>query len=652
MSRRTDVLVALKWDFLLIALLACAVMVTAVLRSPFLRLADDPKMGGSRPPDRFEGDVLLLLPDVPSAEASSLDELDCSYAWFNMLWQEHGSFATAMTQSLSPELLAGRSVVVVPRRVAAAMPTTGISVLGGFVRQGGQLVLEQPTGSWSRLAGITISGKATPARQITSAEGLGVHGPMRKHLPNVPLAGQLLDHPPAQPWPQGPSLLDVDGHPGVMVQAFGEGRVYTLLFDLGCTSLALQQGRPTRGMRFGAADAPERGETSMRVAHERMRTSKVPYADLLERALLDQLSQLRPLPRLWPFPGTQAGAVILTHPTPQNMRAAVGFADWSHKQQGSATVFLAADLLDAEQEALLRAAHADVGLLWVRGQQREPVVRTLGVGLIRPLAQEFTLEEQARQLESQLLQPGALRLVRVERGGFDNHWSHTFGQLAHARVHLDMSLGPSAPGEVGYLFGTGFPYYPLDEQGLPLPVLEQPFVLHEGSLSPETLKSFLVNSQTYFHQPLAISLPSHAMRTQPSAGLMLALSQVHALAREHQHWVASAGEFLDFLAARRRSVLTSQWSATTRRLTITVNLQASSAMGFAQGATPGVAMPRMWRGEEIVRVVLDGQDVPLRKLATSGPGLDHILEVSPGRHTILVYYNNPAEASAAPAAPR
>jgi hypothetical protein len=641
MNKRANVLSALKWDLLVVAGLIIILTVLSILRSPFVQRADEGMADGSRPPDRFEGDVLLLLPDVPSAQASTFDEMDCSYSWFNMLWQEHGSFATTMTQSLSPELLAGRSVVVVPRRVAAAMPATGITALAGFVRGGGQLVLEQPTESWSRLAGVKITGKATLAQQITSAEGLGVHGPMRKHLPNAPLAGQLLEHAPVAAWPQGPGLLDVDGQPGLMTQAFGEGRVYTLLFDLGCTSLALQQGKPTRGMEFGPADAPERGDTSVRVAHERMKTSKVPYSDLLERALLDQLSQLRPLPRLWPFPGTQAGAVILTHPTPQNTRAAVGFADWSHKQQGSATVFLAADRLDAEQEGLLRTAQADVGLLWVRGVAREPIVRTIGLGGLRPLAQEYTLEEQARELEGKLLQPGAMRLVRVEQGGFDNQWSDTFRQLADARVHLDISMGPGAVDEVGYLFGTGFPYYPLDEQGLPLPLLELPFVLHEGSLSPESLKSFLTNSQTYFHQSLAISLPSHAMRTQPGAGLMLALSEVHAMARQHQHWVASASEFLDFLSARRRSVLTSQWSSATRRLTVTVNLLASSALGFPQGATPGVAIPRMWRGEEIVRVVLDGQEVPLRKLATSGPGLDHILEVAPGRHTILVYYNNP-----------
>jgi hypothetical protein len=648
MNKRANILAALKWDLGMVALLIAGLVILSILRSPFLQRADDPIMDGSRPPDRFEGDVLLLLPDVPSAQASTFDEMDCSYAWFNMLWQEHGSFATTMTQSLSPELLAGRSVVVVPRRVAAAMPATGITALAGFVRSGGQLVLEQPTESWSRLAGIKLNGKGRPAKQITSAEGLGVHGPMRKHLPNAPLSGLLLDHPAVLPWPQGPGLLDVDNQPGLVMQALGEGRVYTLLFDMGCTSLAIQQGKPTRGMRFGPADAPERGDTALRVAHERMRSNKVPYADLLERALLDQLSQLRPLPRLWPFPGTQAGALVLTHPTPENTRAAVGFAEWSHKQQGSATVFLAADHLDAEQEALLRASQADVGLLWVRGVGRPPIVRTIGLGNLRPLAQEFTLEEQARQLESHLLQPGAMRLARVERGGFENQWSQTFRQLAEARVHLDVSMGPSAPDESGYLFGTGFPYYPLDEQGLPLPLLELPFVLHEGSLEPDTLKNFLVNSQTYFHQAIAISLPAHAMRTQPSAGLMLALSEVHAMARQHQHWVASASEFLDFLSARRRSVLTSQWSVATRRLTVTVNLLASSAIGFPQGATPGVAIPRMWHGEEIVRVVLDGQEVPLRKLATSGPGLDHILEVAPGRHTILVYYNNPTGEPPAP----
>ncbi len=392
--QRQTLLRALKWDLLALSALLVVIVIYNLVDRPYLSHAEETRTEGSRPPDRTEGDVLLLLPDVPSAAATQLSELDCSYGWFNALWQHYGSFATAMTRNLSPEFLAGRSVVIVPHRVAENLPATGISALSGFVRSGGQLIIEQPGPGWENLTGIATPKKKRAARQITSTEGLDVHGPMRKHLPNVPLTGEIQLTPPQETWPNGPTLLEIDTQPGLLWREEGRGGVYTLLFDLGCTVTAMQQGAPDPSSPF-ATPPDALVASSTRVLDERLRASRVPYADLLERSLLEHFSRKRPLPRLWPFPGTFSGALLIAHPAPEDTRAAIGYAEWSRKQEGSSTVFVATDRVNASQLALLEAAHASPGLLWVLGEERAPMVTAVGLGGLKPLEKELTLKEQA-----------------------------------------------------------------------------------------------------------------------------------------------------------------------------------------------------------------------------------------------------------------
>jgi hypothetical protein len=254
MAARTtisQILRALRWDFAFVIVLAGMWLGYELIQEPTFRAVESEATTGSRPPDSTEGDVLLLLPDSPSAPAEKFEELDCSYQWFNGLWQEFGSFATALTRDLSPEVLAGRSVVIVPYRVAESMPQNGIAALASFARDGGQLVLERPNATWSSLTGVTGGKKLRHAQKITSVEGLDVRGPMRRHLPDVPLSGFMMRAPAMVPFPAGPTLIEVDGQPGLTVQTVGKGRVYTFLFDFGCSVTALQQGRPVEGMRFG-----------------------------------------------------------------------------------------------------------------------------------------------------------------------------------------------------------------------------------------------------------------------------------------------------------------------------------------------------------------------------------------------------------------
>ncbi len=641
MARKQSILGALKWDFVLLGLIALGFGLMAVVDHPHFEPATSKTTTGSRPPDRTEGDVLLLLPDVPAAQAENFDELDCSYGWFNGLWQHFGSFATTMNRNLSPEILAGRSVVIVPRRVAAAMPSTGISALAGFARNGGQVIVEQPGEGWELLTGVSTKGKTREARAITSAEGLGVHGPMRKHLPNTPLSGKLLPAPALEAYPSGPMLMEVDGQPGLTVNKLGKGYVYTFLFDFGCTVTGIQQGVPTEGMNFGRKKGKHLLPVDERVANKRMLKNHVPYADLLERALFHRLSEVRPMPRLWMYPGQKAGALMITHPTPTNTRAAIGYADWARKQKASSTVFVAPDMVTRTEAALLEETGAELGLLWVVGKERKPATERVGLGAIKPIERELNLSQQRQELTATV--PGKKNIIfgRVEGSLWTNDWDTTFSQLLAAGIQVDDSFGPTDPDHYGYLFGTGFPYYPIDDRGLPLPILEFPFLLQGANANVARLDRILGNSEAYFHEPVTVSLPSDAMRTEPAPGILLTFRSAFDLAKKHRHWVTTIGEFHDFLSARRQSVLTSQWSPETRRLTISVNLLGARVRSLEGGAIPGVAFPRTWQNQEIDHVVLDDKELSPRKLVTTGDSFERIAKVGPGRHTMSVYYKAP-----------
>ena len=638
----------LKWDILLVIVLALGAVGYSIIRDPFVGDASEARTEGSRPPDRTEGDVLLLLPDSPAAPAEGFDSLDCSYGLYNSLWQFYGSFATALTRNLSPEFLAGRNVVIVPKRVARAMPSNGISALASFARKGGQVVLEQPGDGWERLTGISTSGEVRPAQNITSVEGLGVHGRMRTHLPDVPLAGDLQPSPPLDPWPEGASLLDVDSQPGLIGKRLGQGIVYTFLFEFGCTVTALQQGLPDAKMHFGPSPGEGLQPTYQRTAAEKMLTASVPYADLLEHAFFHRLAEFRPLPRLWPYPGSHSGALMYVHPTPTNLRPSLGYLDYARKQGVHSTLLVASDRVSRTELGIVRQTGADIGLLWVRGIDRPKSVETVGLGAIRPYARELSLQHQKRRLDAHRVGDNRVRIVRSESATHLNDWATTFRRIAAANLRVDVSFGPTEEDQHGYLFGTGFPFYPVDRQGLPLPVLEQPFVLEGPNLNRERMAGLLRNSEDYYHQSLTIGLPSNAMKKNPGPGILLAYRDAFDLAEKHGHWVTSVGDFTDFLSARRRSVLTSQWDENKRRLTISVNLLGARVRSLKKGAFPGVAVPRTHDHEEIERVIVDGEERNLRNMPNTGPGFERIIELTPGRHTISVFYATPPKKKKGP----
>ncbi|MFB6263099.1 MAG: hypothetical protein ABEL76_05660, partial [Bradymonadaceae bacterium] len=485
----------LRWDISLLGLAGLLALIVWIADLPWLIETDEPTIRGSRPPAARQGDVLLLLPDAPAGSADTFGELDCTFGWYNTLWQYFGAFATALERNLSPSLLEDRRLVVVPDRVADGMPENGVQALAEFAESGGQVLLVQPGDRWSEVAGVSPSSKTRPAESITSARGLGLSGRLRRALPEVPLAGQLTPVPATPPWPEGHSLLTVDKRPGLTVREVGAGAVYTAQFEIGCTVTALQQGRPDSGMSFGDQTDDRLLPTAERIAAPSMATARAPYADLLERAVLHRATELRPTPRIWSQPAHRAGSLLVVHPAPASPRAAFAFVDHARSHDSPTTVFAAADRWHERRGALADRAGTDVGLLWVRGSSRPKVTQRYRLGGLTLVEREQSLDRQLAQLADGAAAFDPRRVARVEGAEHHARWSRTVRQLGAAGVRVDVSYGPHGDEQFGYLFGTGYPFYPVDRRGLPVPVAELPYVLHGPSLSIERLETFLRQSR-------------------------------------------------------------------------------------------------------------------------------------------------------------
>jgi hypothetical protein len=569
------------------------------------------------------------------------------FGWYNTLAQEVGPFRTEPLGSLANLTLAETQFVVVPRSAARTATDAQVASVGKWVRGGGVLLIELPDARWESLTGVSIAAQMRPARQITAADRAPLRGLLRDALLDCPLPTGVSTvrtlHDEAS------VILEVDGAPGFIHVPRDEGQVYVLAFDLARAVTTMQQGRsrddftlPTDTTAGAAFADPDK-----LISDKKMRDTRVPYADVLERAVLESTAVHTPLPRIWFFPGTRQGAYIASHNEDSFGDRAIWLTDWETSRGRTSTNFITPEMSAHTVRALAAEGH-DIQVEWSRGA-RAPSKR-LGIGPWEPLEVRFNLSDQIAAVERRV---GAnnVTLSRIRDEEIDPHWSSTFRKMAWAGLAADSTYGPSRVVTRGYPFGTTRPFYPLDTNGLLLPVAEVPFVARaDGALQAKSLRTLISGSESGFHQVIMPSYGSGTMAQTPSVSFVETWRAMFRYAERHGHWVTTMRDYMLFDEARRSSSLRSAFTRGQRHLRIHVTTSRPRFMELAgtpkpeveRGLCPAVAFPKSFRGEGVQAISLDGEVVPRGNLGRSGDGFYHLITMSCGEHIVDVVYEQEA----------
>jgi len=353
-----------------------------------------------------------------------------------------------------------------------------------------------------------------------------------------------------------------------------------------------------------------------------------PTADRMERELLEQIRAVLPLPRWWHHPGTAAGVL-----SPSYDEAGFGEqALWmpAHdSSRGTSGNFFAVPLA-FDDVACRRLAEMGVqlGLSYDRGFGEQAIETRWGLGPLGIFQRVASLREQRSLLEQRCPGLTAPAVVRINGELWDPGFGVTFRLLAAGGFVADASYGPHLPGAMGYLFGTGLPFRPLDDNGLPFPVYEVPFLLrHHQPGAGKVLRQLAQASAAGDHELLQVLLPTDAMARAPSAEAMETWLGLPAVAREHEHVFMPLAAYLELWAARLRSPL---------------RLELDPAQGLvrchleARGEGLGLDLPSTMRGQAALRSRVDGVEVGLGDWTRRGSHL--LLPVARGGHVVEMFY--------------
>ncbi len=617
---------------------------------------DDPGQRALIPESAADADVLIVIPVVPEADARS--DLSWDQVWLNTVEQEIGRARIVDSNALTRSAMDPCDWVIIPRTAASQLDPTQTQFVRNWVEDGGVLLLEQPEGPWQPLTGQAFTGaRARDARRMTGFDGAVSRGELREDVLDMPMRTSLFTYNPAT-FSRGRDyhvLMEIDGQPGIIRVPLGRGSAFVVLFDMGRLVGTMQQGLldedlTVRDSRVGAAAGL--ALTADLVADDALFTSDVPWADLLERNVLYLLDTAHPVGRLWLYPSSRRGALVATH-------SEAGFGDradfmtrWERSTEERASMFAVVGSMDPEALARVSRLGADVQLQWIPADIVGAPVRTWGLRGFRPVHRAMTLVEQRRGLDDDLNPYGPTLATRTVDGLWAANAGDMFRSLEAAGIALDTSYGPApawvAPdrAQIGYLFGTGYAFRPVDTNGNLLGLRELPFHWSDGAIGYDvaTVRRLIVESAEGYHTTLVGDWRPDTMSRRPSFDALEAWRSAFDLARSQDLWVTTVNEFAAFAERRAQSSVRSTFSREERRLTIEATVVGPDDPGEDLTAlTPSVAFPARFDSRPVERLMVDGFTVDVADLALTGDRALHVVPLEPGEHRVQVFYASPID---------
>lgn len=538
------------------AVVGIAAALALLQRYPVTIDAGDPELVGQTAAWDGRGDLLVVLDSDVIAAAAREGHVDRSWAWVDLVRQEVGPVTTVEARELDPNTLQSFRIVVLTSS-ASSSPAVHALVddIDVFVREGGVLATELPTGPLRATFAADGNGGWRRPAEITAIEG--VNDALRDELRRVPLLTRFLGS--TRPLADAETMLAFDGAPVIYARSMGDGEAIVFDFEFGAQLSRLQQGLP--GDEFDVE--PRRPGDAIRTfdlaATPALIGAHVPYADLLERYVVHAVLGHRvPIFSVWPYPRGASGALITSH----DSRTVRGRPLWMSIHERSldarTTTFVAAPTAAGDEAPTIDdaelAGHA--ALLWVLRPHDAGLYRQYGALGLTPVRQTLTLVGQLEHLEDALGERADIRGVRIWDGRWTREFTRPYRIMDAAELRYSVSYGPAPDTPQGALFGTCQPFHPVDVNGYPFRVQEVPVCFHDPT-SDEDVERFEAARAWAAEHVGAVHLLSSAdrFRAEPDLRAYDVWRDALRNAERDDMWIGGAGELVSFWRRRGQAEL-------------------------------------------------------------------------------------------------
>jgi hypothetical protein len=431
-----------------------------------------------------------------------------------------------------------------------------LGLLEGFVSRGGTLLLELPQGALRSTFAADGEGGWRSPRAITAVDRVtpDVAVPLLK----MPLFTRFVGS--TRPPKEAVSFLAMDGSPVVYATRRGDGAVVVVDFDFGSQVSALQQGLPTSGGRLEPRVPGDALHTSDLIAAPSLATAAAPYADLLEAYIVHVAMGFgSPMVALWPFPGGAPGALLSSHDAVSYAGRPLWMSAHEKTLDARTTTFLApSGFPDAARDAVAvdQEVAGQSAMLWITSPVHGAAHKRYGLLGIEPVQERLSFADQLRRVKAIMGEKYAIRGARTEGGSWMRDPFAPYRVMAAQQMRYSVSYEPLPSTGLGFGFGTCQPFTPVDNNGLPFPLLEVPICAANPS-GPNAKEELTKMVQEAAKGGWVVHVLTGADRFEQAPNMAWFEAWQAALdeARRQRVWVGGAGEFLAFRKQRGEATL-------------------------------------------------------------------------------------------------
>jgi hypothetical protein len=195
-------------------------------------------------------------------------------------------------------------------------------------------------------------------------------------------------------------------------------------------------------------------------------------------------------------------------------------------------------------------------MLWITSPVHGAAHKRYGLLGVEPVQERLSFADQLRRVKAIMGEKYAIRGARTEGGSWMRDPFAPYRVMAAQQMRYSVSYEPLPSTGLGFGFGTCQPFTPVDNNGLPFPLLEVPICAANPS-GPNAKEELTKMVQEAAKGGWVVHVLTGADRFEQAPNMAWFEAWQAALdeARRQRVWVGGAGEFLAFRKQRGEATL-------------------------------------------------------------------------------------------------